>query len=489
MVTRFLSTKDVAHVPKFDGTNFCNWKFQLFMVFDHFKVSNIVLGTEPLPRLLNTTSPAGVTTNNAVDIELWSDSDASARIAICGTLEAKWQNSLINCKTAEAMWKRLTSQFEQVAKEDQFQLIQRFFDYKYQSQLSVMDNITAIETIAAQLADINAPRSDADIITKILSFLPPIFAPVKRTWENLDDGRKTLQLLTKRLLKEELFLQESKGVFPEAAFFADQPGTSSQARRNVICDFCKRRGHVEDKCWKKQCQVGETQAKFAHSSGKLGPSSNPETQSWSGDYAFRCFMSNDSGPRDVNWLVDSGASQHMSDQRWAFIDYQPVRPGCWPVNGIGENRKPLQVHGYGSIPISSLVEGSWHAGILQDVLYVPQLGANLFSVLSAANKGFGVNFIGEKVEVVKGAKIVAVGASTASNLYRMSMVSGRGETKLLRPQETFAALAKPSLLPLRLWHQRLGHICISTIKKMAANNMANGLMISEEKQDHFCEGC
>ena len=156
MATRFLSSKDVAHVPKFDGTNFCNWKFQLFMVFDHFKVSNIVLGTEPLPRLLNTTSPAGVTTNNAVEIELWIDRDASARIAICGTLEAKWQNSLINCKTAEAMWKRLTSQFEQVAKEDQFQLIQRFFDYKYQSQLSVMDNITAIETIAAQLADINA---------------------------------------------------------------------------------------------------------------------------------------------------------------------------------------------------------------------------------------------------------------------------------------------------------------------------------------------
>jgi hypothetical protein len=62
--------------------------------------------------------------------------------------------------------------------------------------------------------------------------------------------------------------------------------------------------------------------------------------------------------------VDSGASQHMSDQRWAFVNYQRVKPGCWPVNGIGENRKPLQVHGYGTIPISSLVEGCWHDGVL-----------------------------------------------------------------------------------------------------------------------------
>lgn len=69
------------------------------------------------------------------------------------------------------------------------------------------------------------------------------------------------------------------------------------------------------------------------------------------------------------------------------------------------------------------------------------------------------------------------------------MVSGHGTTKLLRPQESFAALARPVLHSIQLWHQRLGHVCIPTIKNVAVSKMADGLMISEDNQDYFCEGC
>ena len=226
-----------------------------------------------------------------------------------------------------------------------------------------------------------------------------------------------------------------------------------------------------------------TQAKFAHSV-KLQPppNSQPEVQTWSTDYAFRCSLSNHSGPRDANWLVDSGASQHMSDQRWAFVNYQTVKLGCWPVSGIGEDRKPLQVHGYGRIPISFYVGGSWHNGMLQELLHVPKLGANLFSVRSATKHGFRVDFLGDDVKISKNEKVVADGSSTNSNLYRLNVLSGHGERKLLRPQESFAALARPSLNPIQLWHQRLGHVCVSTIKKMAAEKMADGLLISEENK-------
>ncbi len=91
MATRQLTSKDVAHIPKFNGTNFTNWKFQLFLVLEHCKVSKIVLGEEkkPLPVL-----DSGHVTN-AEDIEPWVDKDESARIGICGTLEVKWQSSLL----------------------------------------------------------------------------------------------------------------------------------------------------------------------------------------------------------------------------------------------------------------------------------------------------------------------------------------------------------------------------------------------------------
>ena len=224
---------------------------------------------------------------------------------------------------------------------------------------SSMDHITAIETIAAQLSDIGSERTEAEIITKIICTLPPSFRSVRSAWENVDDSKKTLQLLTTRLLKEESYNQEFEGVHSDAAFFAKQTEPGFKMKNNVSCGYCGRKRLVEEDCWKKAQDERESQAKFAHSYGKSEPSyhSSQHKPSWSGDYAFQCSISNHPSPKDDNWLVDSGASQHMSDQSWAFVNYQRVKLGSWPVNGIGNNRKPLQVHGYGTISISSLVEG------------------------------------------------------------------------------------------------------------------------------------
>ena len=82
------------------------------------------------------------------------------------------------------------------------------------------------------------------------------------------------------------------------------------------------------------------------------------------------------------WYADSGASQHMSDQLWMFTVYVPIVPGNWPVNGIGNN-VPLQVYGQGNIPIKTKVNGNWNEGTLKYVIYVPNLGVNLFSIRSA----------------------------------------------------------------------------------------------------------
>ena len=219
------------------------------------------------------------------------------------------------------MWKRLAAQHEQTAEEFQYHLLQSFFDYKYQKSHNVMDHITAIETLAAQLADIGSPRSEQDFITKIICTLSPSLRPVRSAWKNVAPSKRTLQLLTTRLLEEESYNREYEGAPSDTAFFANQNGgTSSQAakarRRDVTCDFCGRQGHTEENCWQKAKQMSGTQAKFAHSV-KLQPPpySQPEVQTWSTDYAFRCSLSNHSGPRDANWLVDSDASQHMSDQR------------------------------------------------------------------------------------------------------------------------------------------------------------------------------
>lgn len=73
----------------------------------------------------------------------------------------------------------------------------------------------------------------------------------------------------------------------------------------------------------------------------------------------------------------------MSDQLWQFENYSPIKPGSWPVKGIGLENDPLQVHGVGDIPFRCRVNSIWLEAIVRNAIYVPGLGANLFSIRCA----------------------------------------------------------------------------------------------------------
>ena len=207
----------------------------------------------------------------------------------------------------------------------------------------------------------------------------------------------------------------------DAAFFssrdqarASQPHSSQAAQRkkNVTCTFCGRRGNVEESCWDKERESGETETKMARFKATQA-SKAPEQ--WSGEYAFRAVPFSRQPRQSKLWHADSGASQHMTDQRWAFTTFRPIESGVWPVNGIGKKR--LQVRGLGTVRVRGEVDKVVLKGVLQEVLYVPKLGANLFSVSSATRNGYEVSFSGDGVKVLKNAKVLAVGSRGNSNLY------------------------------------------------------------------------
>lgn len=107
---------------------------------------------------------------------------------------------------------------------------------------------------------------------------------------------------------------------------------------------------------------------------------------------------------------------------------------------------------------------------------MPQLGANLFSVRSAARAGLSVSFSGDKVNISRGEKIVAVGKSLVDNLYHLDI-----EPQLHIIGPTSGAVSYQATLSagqsLHVWRQRLGHVSLNTIKKMSTENMVDGLTL------------
>jgi hypothetical protein len=98
--------------------------------------------------------------------------------------------------------------------------------------------------------------------------------------------------------------------------------------------------------------------------------------------------------RPKNNRLVGGATHYMTDQRFLFNTFKDVTPGSWKVNGVGSTQ--LNVLGIGSIAIHSFVDGKKIEGELCDVLHVPGMGTNLFSIGIATKGGIKVNFTKDK---------------------------------------------------------------------------------------------
>ena len=189
------NSKDVFNLPKFDGSNFPIWKFHIFMVLKHHKLMGLINGNEP--------KSAGKLTVTDEEVGIWEQRDNAAQLYITSPIEPQQSRKLINCKTAQEIWERLTCQFEMASAENKHILLRKFFEYRYPNNLDVMSHITAIETIANQLKDVGSPIDDQQLITKIICTLPPSFQHFVAAWDNVPDDRKTVSLLTSRLLRAE----------------------------------------------------------------------------------------------------------------------------------------------------------------------------------------------------------------------------------------------------------------------------------------------
>lgn len=505
MATGVFSSKDVSHVSKFNGTNFSFWKFQITLILEQHELCDIVLGKSTKPAPLPAGSDAALIAARDKEIMLWNKKDNSARCFIVSTIEEQAQISLINCKTAHEMWTRLKSQHEQNSEENKHYLLQMFYAYEYEEGGNVTSHITAMETMATDLSDLGNSLPPEQVIGKIIMTLPPSYRYFHSAWNNVESNKKTVALLTSRLQAEET-LHQFQGLGTadksDSALFSrnqrekssfkgnksyNKPGNGDQRKP---CGFCKKNGHKsghrEEDCWRKASYIqgrrdaGDT-AYAATNSGHTKPTNPSNTPSSDDDYAF---VSNIPEMDKHEWYADSGARSHMTDKRCFFETFQSIKPGSRTIRGIGKDNALLSAHGIGSIRIKRKIGGKWSLGTIHNVLYVPNLGANLFSIGVATQRGVTATFQDDRVTLSKNGKNVASGTRSGEKLYRMDFVVSEPtmETK------DFAAVARDG--NIQLWHERLGHVNFPTIKKMQSLSLVEGMKLTFGCQDtSICEGC
>ena len=114
-------------------------------------------------------------------------------------------------------------------------------------------------------------------------------------------------------------------------------------------------------------------------------------------------ISKAAGVRKGNfWLLDSGATRHVTNRRDWLHDYEPMSE---PVKvKIGDSRI---IYGYGCGKATLVIDGE--ARTFTDVLYVPRMFVSVLSVSKLDEKGVHVEFGGGKAVIKKDGAVLATG--------------------------------------------------------------------------------
>ena len=98
-----------------------------------------------------------------------------------------------------------------------------------------------------------------------------------------------------------------------------------------------------------------------------------------------------------DWIVDSGAAEHVARDRVGFVEYHQIPSGSKVL--YKRNGDNVDVLGIGTYKLG--LRGG-RALLIHDVLYAPDTRRNLFSATALLKLGFRLSFKNNDVQIFMG---------------------------------------------------------------------------------------
>ena len=96
---------------------------------------------------------------------------------------------------------------------------------------------------------------------------------------------------------------------------------------------------------------------------------------------------------DNPWFADSGATEHVTERREWFSTFKLIPSGWW--SGAVADDKDFWVRGVGNIKIVRTIDGEKKPWLLKQILFIPELKRNSFSISLAVKAGLSFCTIGD----------------------------------------------------------------------------------------------
>lgn len=147
---------------------------------------------------------------------------------------------------------------------------------------------------------------------------------------------------------------------------------------------------------------------------------------------------------DVEWIIDSCTMSHMVNNKKHLTDFKKVKSTI----GVAKANETMVSEGVGAVELETCT--------LRNVMYIPELSANLLSVSAITKSGGKMIFTENKVIVEKDNVKILKGDKKENGLYKIKLCSD--------VREESHAVGKISAA--ESWHRKLGHLGVDGMKNL-----------------------
>lgn len=467
-----MTEKDTANLIKLDGKNYEMWKFGITFLLDAKELSEFVEGADEEPDKAK----------NLNEWKMWRKSRSQAAVILLTSVEQALHPNLINCSSPQAIWDKLKALYGEVSEDAAASAWQQYYDFKIDDNEPVNVQIEKFESIYKKLENIGEKVSEMSVISKLLSSLTPRFSAFRMAWECTPKDAQKIENLTVRIIREDKRLKEDHESETTLALQVQAMNLKKQEpkreyltkaqiqelKKRTRCKICKKIGH-----WMRECPDN-----VFEDDGKQGVK-NDDLKTMETYICEVSALSSETTCKEKDiWIADSGASMHMAWERESFTTLQPSEEITFVR--IADN-KILHTAGIGTVDIQVTLEGQVYDRQLTNVLLVPDLRRNLFSVGVVNNKNYSFHAYNDRCEIRNPKGELSLVGTRYGNLFRMLF-------KVKKQME--CNIVSVNVASLKLWHERLGHINIRSIKETERFMAVEGLKLAFNNfEDFFCEPC
>lgn len=474
-----MATEKSGKIEELGENNYRDWKLQmksLLVVKDLWKVINGAVPQRPV-RPAAAAAPAALAAyeTNLAEFNEWIEANEKALAYIMMNISRINRNLISRATGGREAWGSLAAHHQEQDAGTRIRLQMKIGQTFISPHDSMRSHLNNIWEILDKIEDAGGAVDDPMRIATMVASVRPIYPSFASIVIGRNQGELTAVAVKASLIEEYESLLESRKVTQpssksdvglEMREYRGSYGRQGWQRdqSKIKCNFCHQMGHM-----KKNCPIifsSGVDLRDVINELKRKKENKANAADNGQEYTSCVFNSEQCGS---SWVIDSGATCHMSPHKELF---QELNNGH-RSKVVVANGTVIEASGLGSVLLSS-INNSRAPLKLTDTLWVPELQTNLISVSQLVKGGNEVKF--KDKEVYMNEKKIA---DLVNNQYKVNMEAAFSVMNESNDKSTCAELC------IHQWHRRMSHRNLHDIKHMKRF----GLPVRKCDCSDDCESC